>query len=126
MKHKDITFNTRRIKAIDSIEQDNGKIGKEPNKTNLKDLPEYIQPFMYLFNKKKFKKLLERQEWDHEINLIEETSKELNVKTYAMILKEKEALNQWLEEQLKAGLIVKSKSRYAASCFYILKKDGSL
>ena len=126
MKHKDITFNTRRIKAIDSIEQDNSKIGKEPNKTNLKDLPEYIRPFTYLFNKKKFKKLLERQEWDHEINLIEKTSKELNVKTYAMILKEKEALNQWLEEQLKAGLIVESKSRYAASCFYILKKDGSL
>ena len=126
MKHKDITFNTRRIKAIDSIEQDNSKIGKEPNKTNLKDLPEYIRPFTYLFNKKKFKKLLERQEWDHEINLIEKTSKELNVKTYAMILKEKEALNQWLEEQLKAGLIVESKSRYAASCFYILKKDGLL
>ena len=126
MKHKDITFNTRRIKAIDSIEQDNSKIGKEPNKMNLKDLPEYIRPFTYLFNKKKFKKLLERQEWDHEINLIEKTSKELNVKTYAMILKEKEALNQWLEEQLKAGLIVESKSRYAASCFYILKKDGSL
>ena len=126
MKHKDITFNTRRIKAIDSIEQDNSKIGKEPNKTNLKDLPEYIRPFTYLFNKKKFKKLLERQEWDHEINLIEKTSKELNVKTYAMILKKKEALNQWLEEQLKAGLIVESKSRYAASCFYILKKDGSL
>ena len=126
MKHKDITFNTRRIKVIDSIEQNNGKIGKEPNKTNLKDLPEYIRPFTYLFNKKKFKKLLERREWDHEINLIEETPKELNVKTYAMILKEKEALNQWLEEQLKAGLIVESKSRYAASCFYILKKDGSL
>ena len=62
MKHKDITFNTRRIKAIDSIEQNNGKIGKEPNKTNLKDLPEYIRPFTYLFNKKKFKKLLERRE----------------------------------------------------------------
>ena len=38
----------------------------------------------------------------------------------------KEALNQWLEEQLKAGLIVKSKSRYVVPCFYIPKKDGSL
>ena len=43
-----------------------------------------------------------------------------------MTLKEKEALNQWLDEQLKAGLIVESKSRYAALCFYIPKKDGSL
>jgi len=43
-----------------------------------------------------------------------------------MTLKEEEALNQWLDEQLKAGLIVESKSRYAAPCFYISKKDGSL
>ena len=31
-----------------------------------------------------------------------------------------------MDKQLKAGLIVKSKSRYATPCFYILKKDGSL
>ena len=49
---------------------------------------------MYLFNKKKFEKLPERCEWDHEINLIEKAPKELNVKAYAMTLKEEEALNQ--------------------------------
>ena len=43
-----------------------------------------------------------------------------------MILKEEEALNQWLDKQLKAELIVKLKSRYAAPCFYIPKKDGLL
>jgi len=43
-----------------------------------------------------------------------------------MTLKEEEALNQWLDEQLKAKLIVESKSRYMAPCFYILKKDGLL
>jgi len=42
-----------------------------------------------------------------------------------MMLKE-EALNQWLDEQLKAELIVESKSRYTTSCFYILRKDSSL
>ena len=57
---------------------------------------------------------------------MEEAPKELNAKAYTMMLKEEEALNQWLDEQLKAGLIVESRSRYAASCFYILKKDGSL
>ena len=31
-----------------------------------------------------------------------------------------------MNEQLKAGLIVESKSRYAALCFYIPKKDGSI
>jgi len=79
-----------------------------------------------LFNKKKFKKLLEQREWNHEINLMEEAPKELNTKAYAMTIKEEEALNQWLDEQLKTGLIVESKSRYVALCFYISKKDESL
>jgi len=56
---------------------------------------------------------------------MEEAPKKLNAKAYVMTLKE-EALNQWLKEQLKAGLIVKSKSRYIVPCFYILKKDSSL
>jgi len=129
MMHKDIWFNSRQTKAMDTTdkkEQDNGEIGKEPDKTNPEDLPDYIRPFTHLFNKKKFEKLPERREWDHEINLMEEAPRELNAKAYAMTIKEEEALNQWLNEQLKAGLIVESKSRYAAPCFYIPKKDGSL
>ena len=126
LDNEDIWFNTRRQMAMDKTEQDNGEIGKEPDKTNPKNLLDYIWPFTYLFNKKKFEKLLERQEWDHKINLTDEAPKELNTKAYAMILKEEKVLNQWLDEQLKAGLIVESKSRYAAPCFYIPKKDGSL
>ena len=94
MKHEDIWFNTRRQMAMDKMEQDNGKIGKEPDKTNLEDLPDYIRPFTHLFNKKKFEKLPERREWDHKINIMDEAPKELNAKAYAMTLKEEEALNQ--------------------------------
>ena len=83
---------------METKEQDNSEISKEQNRTNPKDLPEYIWPFTYLFNKKKFKKLLERWEWDHEINLTEEVPKELNAKAYIITLKKEEALNQWLEE----------------------------
>ena len=126
MKHKDIRFKTRRTKATETIEQDNGEISKEPDKTNPEDLPEYIQPFTHLFNKKKFENLPERCEWDHKINLMEEALKKLNTKAYAMTLKEEEALNQWLDKQLKTGLMVESKSRYVAPYFYIPKKDGSL
>ena len=57
---------------------------------------------------------------------MEEVPRELNAKAYTMILKEEEALNQWLDEQLKAGLIVESKSQYAAPYFYIPKKNGLL
>ena len=94
MKHEDIQFNTRRQMAMDKMEQDNGEIGKEPDKTNPEDLPDYIRPFTHLFNKKKFKKLPERQEWDYEINLMDKAPKELNAKAYVMTLKKEEALNQ--------------------------------
>ena len=81
---------------------------------------------MHFFNKKKFKKLLKRREWDHRINLTEEAPRELNIKAYTMTIKEEETLNQWLDEQLKVGLIKESKSRYTTPCFYIPKKNGSL
>ena len=57
---------------------------------------------------------------------MEEISREFNVKAYAMTIKEEEALNKWLDEQLDTRLIKESKSRYIASCFYISKKDKSL
>jgi len=43
-----------------------------------------------------------------------------------MTIKEEKALNQWLDEQLKVGLIMESKSRYTVPYFYIPKKDESL
>jgi len=43
-----------------------------------------------------------------------------------MTVKKEEALNQWLDEQLKAGLIVESKSKYVVLYFYISKKNGLL
>ena len=44
MTHKDIRFNSRRTKetAMDKMEQDNSEIGKEQDKMNPEDLPEYI------------------------------------------------------------------------------------
>ena len=97
MKHKDIWFNSRKTKAtktIDNKKPDNREIGKKPDKINPEDLLEYIQSFIHLFNKKKFEKLLKRCEWDHEINLMDEAPKELNVKAYAITLKKEEVLNQ--------------------------------
>jgi len=78
MKHKDIQFKFRRTKAtktMDNKEHDNREIRKKPDKTNPEDLLKYIQPFTHLFNKKKFEKLPERWEWNHEINLMDEAPK---------------------------------------------------
>jgi len=46
--------------ATDNNNKGQQEIGKEPDLMNPEDLPEYIRPFIYLFNKKKFEKLLER------------------------------------------------------------------
>ena len=83
---------------MDNQDNRQQEIEKEPDLTNPEDLPEYIWSFMHLFNKKKFEKLLDRWEYDHEINLTEKAPKELNVKAYAMTIKEEEALNQWLDK----------------------------
>ena len=56
---------------------------------------------------------------------MKEVPKELNAKAYTMTIKEDKVLNQWLNEQLKARLIVESSSRYIV-CFYIPKKDRLL
>ena len=42
IKHQDIEFKTKRTQAMEGKEQNNGKMGKEPDATNLEDLPEYI------------------------------------------------------------------------------------
>ena len=42
MKHQDIEFKTRMTQVTETMEKDNLKIEKEPDKTNPKDLPEYI------------------------------------------------------------------------------------
>ena len=60
--HQDISFTHRnqRTIATDNNNKKQQEIGKEPDPMNSKDLPDYIWPFIHLFNKKKFKKLLER------------------------------------------------------------------
>ena len=42
MKHQDVRFKTGRIQTIETTTQNNSKIGKELDKTNLEDLLEYI------------------------------------------------------------------------------------
>ena len=48
----------------------------------------------------------------------------VNIKAYAMRVKKEEALNQWLDKQLKAELIVKSSLRYVVLFFYIPKNKS--
>ena len=42
MKYENIRFKTRRTKTMETTEQNNRKIGKELDRINPEDLPEYI------------------------------------------------------------------------------------
>jgi len=42
MKYQDVWFKTRKTQVMETTTQDKGEIGKELDKTNLEDLPEYI------------------------------------------------------------------------------------
>ena len=42
IKHQNIEFKTRRTQTTENKEQDNRKIGKKPDATNLEDLPDHI------------------------------------------------------------------------------------
>jgi len=126
IEHKSIWFTPWSRRLLPKEEEESKGGDKEPNPTNPEDLPKYIQLFIYLFNKKKFEKLPDRREWDHEINLMEEALKKLNAKAYPMTLKKEAILSQWLDKQLKARLIVESNSRYTIPCFFIPKKDETL
>ena len=99
---------------------------KEPDPTDPEDLPEYIRPFTHLFNKKNFDQLPEHSKWDHEINLSDKPPSEISSKVYEMTPLEKEELNKFLDENLASKQIIPSKSPYAAPCFFVPKKDGSL
>ena len=87
--------------------------------------PNYIKPFQHLFEKKNFDKLPIRREWDHEINLTEDAPASILARLYQMMPVEQEAVNQFVEDEHKAGKICESKSPYASPCFFIAKKDGS-
>ena len=86
--------------------------------------PWYIDNFNHLFEKKNFDKLPGQQEWDHEINLILDALKELPAQNYQMMTVELQALDDFVNEELKTGKICLSKLLYAAPCFFITKKDG--
>ena len=65
--------------------------------------PDYIKPFQHLFEKKNFDKLPIRREWDHEINLSEDAPASIPARLYRMTPVEQEAIDQFVEDELKAG-----------------------
>ena len=76
--------------------QDQGqqKIGKKLDLTNPEDFPEYIWLFIYLFNKKKFEKLLKKKKMGPQNQSIGRCTKGIKYKSICNNYQEKRSLKQ--------------------------------
>ena len=90
------------------------------------EIPHHYRQFAKVFNEEASHRLPKHQPWDHTIDLKPDAPSSLNCKVYPLTAQEKQALQKWLDEELKKGYITKSKSPYASLFFFIKKKDGKL
>lgn len=88
-------------------------------------VPEHYHDFRDVFEESTFDTLPERRACDHVIELLP-GAKPYSGKAYRMTKEEEQALDEFLEENLKTGRIRPSKSPWAAPFFFIKKKDGQL
>ena len=86
----------------------------------------YLGRFGKIFSKKKSERIPTRKPWDHGIEFVENYTLPKKSSHYPLLPQEKEALNKWLEEELRKRYIRRSKSQIAASVFFVKKKDRSL
>jgi len=87
-------------------------------------LPEEFKRHAALFSDKEAKKFPPLRPCDHKIELTAEAPDKFNCKMYPMSLKDQEAENQFLDENLEKGYIIPSKSPYGFGTFMVPKKDS--
>ncbi|KXN85040.1 hypothetical protein AN958_11778 [Leucoagaricus sp. SymC.cos] len=86
----------QRIQAEEEEENEE----KQSDPTTVKDSPQYMKAYTYLFNKTNFDQFPECTQWDYKIKLTNNALLELKAKIYPMTLKEEE-LNVFVNENLK-------------------------
>lgn len=88
-------------------------------------VPEQYHDFRDVFLQSTFDVLPEHRPYDHVIELLPD-AKPYCGKVYPMTLDEQDALDAFLEENLRTGRIHPSKSPWGAPFFFVKKKDGKL
>jgi len=116
------SFNINRTN-YDYVKNYNPEIGKTQKWIEV--VPETYHDYEDVFTKKEFDKLPERRPWDHAIELTP-GFKPVDCKTYPLSKAEQEKLQEFIEENLRTGRIVSSKSPMASPFFFVKKKDGAL
>ena len=98
---------------------------KEGEKTFEELVPKEFRHFKDVFSKEKAERMPTRKPFDHAVNL-EEGARPTRSPIYPISPKERGALKEFLDENLRKGYIQKSNSEYAAPFFFAKKKDGGL
>jgi hypothetical protein len=103
------------------------KAGKEKRERTFEEIvPPQYRSFSKVFNEQESERLPDTQPWDHTIDLKPGAPETMRSKNYPMSPNEQEELHRFLEENLRKGYIVPSKSPIASPVFFIKKKDGKL
>ncbi|KAL7277513.1 hypothetical protein ACG7TL_008434 [Trametes sanguinea] len=89
-------------------------------------VPEYLHEFGDVFSKKQSERMPVRKPYDHGIDFEEGAPLPKPAKLYPMSPKERNSLDEWINEETRKGYIRKSKSPLAAPVFFVKKSDGSL
>jgi hypothetical protein len=89
-------------------------------------VPEHYQDFSKVFSEEESNRLPTHKAYDHVIDLKPDAPESLRSKVYPMPMNEQAELDRFLEENLKKGYIVPSKSPMSSPVFFIKKKDGKL
>ena len=97
----------------------------EQPKTKKEIIPQELHEFLDVFEKKAAERFLESRPWDHKIKL-KEGFKPKNCKIYPLSPKEEDAMNEFIDKNLRKGYIHPSKSPMASPFFFAGKKDGNL
>jgi len=89
-------------------------------------IPKQYRTFADVFSNKESKKFPPKRPWDHKIKLKPGAPAMLISKTIKLSTSEQQELQTFIDEHLERGTIERSKSPYAASFFFIKKKNGKL
>ncbi|KAF8824186.1 hypothetical protein HHX47_DHR8000228 [Lentinula edodes] len=98
----------------------------KPVKTFEEMVPEQYRDFKKVFSESASKRLPAHQPWDHAIDLVPGAPATMRTKIYPMSLNEQKELDRFLEENLRKGYIIPSKSPISSPVFFVKKKDGKL
>lgn len=98
----------------------------KPKKTFDEMVPEEYRQYAKVFSEPDSERLPEHKPYDHTIDLKPDAPETIRSKVYPMPVNEQAELDAFLDENLRKGYIVPSKSPMASPVFFVKKKDGKL